>query len=375
LPSLASPAFIAALALLVTNDFLLKPMFHNWATGKLSDFAGLFALAMFCATFRPRRRLLIGVVITAAFVFWKSAASQPLIDWLDGFAPFSIARTVDYADLSALPAIWLGLWATRRIKPWPLPRVAQLAFAFFAALAFTATSMPPTYAVRGTAEIAAPNDVTEPNDRTVQAIIEQVAAQHDLRCQPCDPLGEGRLYFGKMTLTVNFDEKMQTVSFQILGGSKRASQKDVDRLSMDIRSALGERFPDLKLLGYVAGRDLHDPPGRVTTFTVHLDAASLDVGTAESAQRTLSQIVEDTVREHGLLIDKNSTLYYAGVRTGAAPIERELVLMTTSLNHQSFGVAVIARSDAYEPLRRAVAATLEQRLDAAFGAERVTVQN
>jgi hypothetical protein len=370
--------FVATLALLVSNDFLLKPMFHNWATGKVSDFAGLFALAIFCATSWPRRRWFLGVVITVAFAFWKSGASEPLIGWLNGFAPVPIARTVDYTDLWAVPAVWLGLWAAHKIEPWSPPRVAELALAVFATIAFTATSMPRNYhAVRVTAEIAAPSDVVEPHDTAVQTIFDEVAAKHHLHCTVCDPLAEGRVYNdGTMTLTVNFDDKTQTVFFRIVGGSKHADGKGVDQLSTDIRAALGERFPDLKLMGYVAGRESYDqPPARVTSFTVHLDAASLDVGAAESAQRTLSQIVEDTVREHGLRIDKESSLYHAGKRTGAAPIERELVLMTTSSTHQSLGVMVIARSDASEPLQRAVAATLEARLDSAFGAERVTVQN
>src|SRR5687767_12389116 len=50
LESLPSPAFISAVALLVVNDFALKPLFHNVVTGKLSDFAGLFALTLFVAT-------------------------------------------------------------------------------------------------------------------------------------------------------------------------------------------------------------------------------------------------------------------------------------------------------------------------------------
>jgi hypothetical protein len=378
LPSLASPAFIAALALLVTNDFLLKPMFHNWTTGKLSDFAGLFALAIFCATFSPRRPLFIGVGITAAFAFWKSVASQPLIDWLNGFAPFPIARTVDYTDLWALPAVWLGLRAAHRIKPWPLPRVAELALALFATIAFTATStVRDYYAVRVTAEIAAPSSVTESNATAVQTIFDEVASKHHLPCKVCDPLADGRVYSdGAVTLTANFTDETQTVFFRIVGGRRRSDGKSVDQFSMDIRAALGERFPDLKLTGYVAGRDFYGLlPVRFSTFTVHLDAANLDVGAAESAQRTLSQIVEDTVREHGLRIEKESTLYYAGKRTGTAPMERDLVLMPMSSSHQSLGVRVAAYSDAYEPLQRAVATTLEQRLDAAFGAERVTVQN
>jgi hypothetical protein len=34
-----SPGFLIAVAILVTNDFVLKNLFHNWLTGKLSDVA------------------------------------------------------------------------------------------------------------------------------------------------------------------------------------------------------------------------------------------------------------------------------------------------------------------------------------------------
>ena len=54
LESLASPAFVAALALLVVNDVALKPLFHNAVTGKLSDFACLFSLSLFLAALWPR---------------------------------------------------------------------------------------------------------------------------------------------------------------------------------------------------------------------------------------------------------------------------------------------------------------------------------
>ena len=48
---LLHPAFLIGLGLLIANDWLFKPMFHNALTGKLSDVAGIFAFAYFwCAT-------------------------------------------------------------------------------------------------------------------------------------------------------------------------------------------------------------------------------------------------------------------------------------------------------------------------------------
>src|SRR5688572_32924538 len=77
---LSSPVFLGALALLLVNDFILKPTLHNWATGKLSDAAGLFAFTWFWMDFVPRQRIHVGLAIAAAFLFWKSPYSQPAIE-------------------------------------------------------------------------------------------------------------------------------------------------------------------------------------------------------------------------------------------------------------------------------------------------------
>jgi hypothetical protein len=54
---------------LLLNDHVLKEAFHNWLTGKLSDFAGVAAFALFwCMLFpNPRRPILLGTA--AAFAF------------------------------------------------------------------------------------------------------------------------------------------------------------------------------------------------------------------------------------------------------------------------------------------------------------------
>ena len=110
LAPLASPAFIGALALLVLNDFALKPLFHNAVTGKLSDFAGLFAFTLFVATLWPSHRRLAAWLIAAAFAFWKPIYADPLIALLNAISPVAFGRTVDLTDLVALPMIPLRIW-------------------------------------------------------------------------------------------------------------------------------------------------------------------------------------------------------------------------------------------------------------------------
>jgi hypothetical protein len=152
--SLASPAFIAALVLLVVNDFALKPLLHNALTGKLSDFAGLFALTWFVAAAWPRRRRLTAALVGAAFVFWKTGYSEPLIAWLDAAVPFAVGRTVDLIDLVALPMVPLALWMEQRLEPMPLPRALTIGLAVLAPVAFTATSRAP-FVVRSTTRVSA----------------------------------------------------------------------------------------------------------------------------------------------------------------------------------------------------------------------------
>lgn len=99
---LVSPLFVTALFLLLANDFIFKPLFHNWGTGKLSDFAGLFAFFIFWAAFFPRRNKVIGIMIATGFVFWKSAWSEPIIDWWNSFGLYQVSRITDWSDLLAL---------------------------------------------------------------------------------------------------------------------------------------------------------------------------------------------------------------------------------------------------------------------------------
>jgi hypothetical protein len=102
---LISPGFLLCLCVLLLNDFIFKYAFPNWLTGKLSDFAGLFVFPLFWAIFFPRFKLYIHIFTAILFVLWKSAYSEPLIDYWNGLPLFSISRTIDYTDLIALTVL------------------------------------------------------------------------------------------------------------------------------------------------------------------------------------------------------------------------------------------------------------------------------
>jgi hypothetical protein len=99
---LLSPLFLFGLCLLIANDFIFKQQFHNFLTGKLSDFVGLFTFPLFFLAFFPKRKAFIYIFTGLFFVYWKSEFSASFISFWNSFELFQIARTVDYSDLSAL---------------------------------------------------------------------------------------------------------------------------------------------------------------------------------------------------------------------------------------------------------------------------------
>jgi hypothetical protein len=152
---LTSPPFLTSLFLLLLNDWLLKPAFGSWLTGKLSDFAGLFVFALFWTALLPRRR--VGVFATTAigFLLWKSPLSAPALEAWNALGVWPLARVVDYTDWLALVALLpaylvirrhpTGAWARDVATP---RRLGAILTGCIAVGAFAATSVPPpSYAI------------------------------------------------------------------------------------------------------------------------------------------------------------------------------------------------------------------------------------
>ena len=132
--------FIVPLILLILNDFLLKGIFNNWFTGKLSDFVGLFIFPLFWTTIFPKKKVKLFLLIAFVFILWKSPFSQIFIDFWNGFGFFKINRIVDYTDLIALTALPLAFLIENhkeRIKAIKLNPIFPL---IISAFAFMATS-------------------------------------------------------------------------------------------------------------------------------------------------------------------------------------------------------------------------------------------
>lgn len=137
---LLSPGFLIGLGVLLLNDFVLKQQFHGGLTGKLSDFAGLFIFPLICAALFPARKSHIYILTALSFVFWKSAYSQPFIEFWNNLFFFSIERTVDYSDLLSLLALPFSYAYGRVPSGDSSPHSAIYFVAIISIFAFTATS-------------------------------------------------------------------------------------------------------------------------------------------------------------------------------------------------------------------------------------------
>jgi len=139
LKPLTSIPFLAALFLLLVNDFFLKEIFANGLTGKLSDFSGLFAFCVFWISFFPKHRALVCWSVALLFVWWKSTWSQPFIEGWNTIMPIGINRVVDYTDVFALAILPLAYYGGSNHK-LPVFRIHPLFPIFIASFAFAATS-------------------------------------------------------------------------------------------------------------------------------------------------------------------------------------------------------------------------------------------
>lgn len=140
LEKLSSPGFLLALMLLLTNDFIFKPIFHNFITGKLSDFAGLFVFPIFWLALFPNRKKIIYFSTAFLFTFWKSAYSQVLIDTWNSLELLNISRVVDYTDLFALLILPISYYYDQFAILIKTSRLAYSALISISLFAFIATS-------------------------------------------------------------------------------------------------------------------------------------------------------------------------------------------------------------------------------------------
>ena len=142
-PLLLHPALLACLAALLCNDLYLKYALHNWLTGKLSDFTGLFVFAVFGRVVWPRHQKALLICCALFFCWWKSPLSEGAIRLINDRLHLPVTRVVDYADWLAL----LTLPLAYRLQPMAYKialwrQAAVLLSGAVCLFAFCATSMP-----------------------------------------------------------------------------------------------------------------------------------------------------------------------------------------------------------------------------------------
>lgn len=136
------PLFIICVLTLILNDWYFKTTFHNYLTGKISDFAGLFAFPYLFSALFPNSTNKIHIGTFLLFIFWKSEFSQPFIDYFTQLG-IPINRTIDFTDNIALISIvvsYVTLKSELKLKLTPL---LQKSLIVVSCLSFMATSLPP----------------------------------------------------------------------------------------------------------------------------------------------------------------------------------------------------------------------------------------
>jgi hypothetical protein len=132
--------FIIGLAILLLNDFVLKSLYPNWLTGKLSDFAGLFVFVLFWTAFFPKQKIGVFILTIVLFVYFKSSFSEPMIELWNNFGFWNIYRVVDYTDLTAFAILPFAYLYEKNIEQSKNLKFNPIYAVFASCIAFMATS-------------------------------------------------------------------------------------------------------------------------------------------------------------------------------------------------------------------------------------------
>jgi hypothetical protein len=250
--------FLLALFVLLLNDVVLKYSYPGWITGKLSDFAGLFLVAGLALLVSLRYTGPLLLLAAGSFIWWKSAQSQWLFDFLQAHG-VPIGRVVDPTDLIALVALPLGAMIFRPHVKQPRMRARPIAAALSGSvllLALMGTSMLPMvkdFSIR-TADPVGQIDVAE-----ASRILDGIAKDFGLhRCEDCNA-GEFR---GKKGLYLRYAPLPQSRGMHIvLDGSPGSvfgwgsTEETLEYMQSRIQREMGAAFPNMELVIDLDHRD------------------------------------------------------------------------------------------------------------------------
>lgn len=164
-PIFSSWWFLFGLSMLLVNDFILKDLYGNWLTGKLSDFSGLFVFSLFWTALFPKYRLKIMWLTGIMFVYWKSSYSQAFINTWNQFDILPIDRVVDYSDYLALLILPLANSCSKSLSThWKL-KISPIIPLLLSAFSFMATSY------RSNVDINKEYHLPYPKDTVIQRLV------------------------------------------------------------------------------------------------------------------------------------------------------------------------------------------------------------
>lgn len=379
---LRSPVFIVSLATLALNDLVLKAAFHNWMTGKLSDFSGLAAFSLFCLSLWPRHSVSISLGVASGFVWWKSSWSQSAIDLANGYLPFAIGRVVDYSDLLALPIVWIVLRCAPGFRLWGMKDTWVRVLACTSLVVFTGTT---TYHERRFTETGripvegAAKSAVE-MEAEVQGLFDKIAGKHQLACNVCEPLSQGRLYSMSYTLdsgyppplalVASIDVETATVIYEVLSGAWNGpppNPQAVDAIYSDLREEFMRHYPSLKLVKADKYGNRWSTKIRVSRRAIFSIDEAEDQNDFDHAFKLFKEIVE----RNGLR-KKSETYYFAGRLLGPSTQHRELTVSIWMGGSPLIVVDVQCQTPESGARARDLAHELGVALRGAFGKGRVS---
>ena len=140
--------FVVSIILLFINDHFLKLYFHNWFTGKFSDFLGMIIFPLFLAYVFPKLRTFSILVSFILFIFWKSPFSEGFIDFYNQISPIAVTRVVDYTDFIAFVFLiipFLLIKYDALLQPLKIRKISPALVLVPSVFVMMATSPPPYY--------------------------------------------------------------------------------------------------------------------------------------------------------------------------------------------------------------------------------------
>ncbi len=369
----SSPWLVISVVVLIVNDWMLKPAFHNAVTGKLSDFAGLLALTIFACAVSERFRWWSASLISVSFIYWKSPHSQLVLAYLNEVLPVGIGRTPDYTDLVALPVVWIAAFCAPHLSAPAASAWVRFCLATLSFFALAATSSIPHYTVRESGDISVAARFGSANaSQSLEQAVDRIATRHGLTCTVCDPISDGRVYKSSGTslqLLARLDQINNQILYEVQSsdvGRGESGPRQVDAIRAQLLEEFRMVYPSISIAtaGWSPERSVSLGVSKRNWLTSHRDPQNY--GDIEAAKRVVAEAAESL----GLKRYESLDIYYLGGLLGWPPYGRELVVYVGVADDPLVIITVSRLSDKYENLHERVVTEIERKLKEQFGPDR-----